>query len=76
MYVSIRLDSRCARAAYILLTLQTAAPVAEKLDPFGAYVPYKLFRESTRYADGKVVKVCVASSSAVSLADSGRTCPT
>ncbi|GFZ44526.1 Mitochondrial import inner membrane translocase subunit TIM50 [Saitozyma sp. JCM 24511] len=36
--------------------LYTAAPVAEKLDPFGAYLPYKLFRESTRYHQGKVVK--------------------
>jgi import inner membrane translocase subunit TIM50 len=36
--------------------MQTAAPVAEKLDPYGAYLPYKLFRESTRYANGKVVK--------------------
>jgi hypothetical protein len=37
---------------------QTALPVAEKLDPFQAYLPYKLFRESTRYVKGKVVKVC------------------
>ncbi|RXK42686.1 hypothetical protein M231_00242 [Tremella mesenterica] len=36
--------------------LYTAAPVAEKLDPFTSYLPYKLFRESTRYVDGKVVK--------------------
>lgn len=36
--------------------LQNAAPVAEKLDPFGAFVPYKLFRESTRSHEGKVVK--------------------
>lgn len=35
---------------------QTALPVAEKLDPFTLYLPYKLFRESTRYIDGKVVK--------------------
>lgn len=33
-------------------------PVAEKLDPFTAYLPYRLYRESTRYVDGKVVKVC------------------
>lgn len=32
-------------------------PVIEKLDPFGAYVPYRLYRESTRYKDGKTVKV-------------------
>lgn len=36
--------------------LYTAAPVAEKLDPYGAYLPYKLFRDSTRYVDGKTVK--------------------
>lgn len=36
--------------------LYTALPVAEKLDPFGAYLPYKLFRESTRYVKGKIVK--------------------
>jgi import inner membrane translocase subunit TIM50 len=35
---------------------QTAAPVAEKLDPFQAYLPYKLFRDSTRTVNGKVVK--------------------
>lgn len=32
-------------------------PVAEKLDPFQAYLPYKLYRESTRYIKGKIVKV-------------------
>lgn len=31
--------------------------VAEKLDPFQAYLPYKLYRESTRYVKGKIVKV-------------------
>jgi hypothetical protein len=36
---------------------QTAMPVAEKLDPFTAYLPYRLYRESTRYVSGKVVKV-------------------
>ncbi|KAG7562868.1 hypothetical protein FFLO_01697 [Filobasidium floriforme] len=36
--------------------LYTALPVADKLDPFQAYLPYKLFRESTRYIKGKVVK--------------------
>jgi import inner membrane translocase subunit TIM50 len=36
---------------------QTALPVADKLDPFQAYLPYKLFRESTRDIKGKVVKV-------------------
>ncbi|ORX35097.1 hypothetical protein BD324DRAFT_582622 [Kockovaella imperatae] len=36
--------------------LYTAAPVAEKLDPYQAYIPYKLFRESTRTAGGKTVK--------------------
>ncbi|TIA90169.1 hypothetical protein E3P99_01679 [Wallemia hederae] len=43
----------------VLFTTQpnyTAIGIIEKLDPFGAYVPYKLFRESTRYKDGKTVK--------------------
>ncbi|EOQ99713.1 hypothetical protein E3P92_01353 [Wallemia ichthyophaga] len=43
----------------VLFTTQpnyTAISVMEKLDPFGAYVPYKLFRESTRYKNGKTVK--------------------
>ncbi|TIB79249.1 HAD-like protein [Wallemia mellicola] len=43
----------------VLFTTQpnyTAMPVIEKLDPFGAYVPYRLYRESTRYKDGKTVK--------------------
>jgi import inner membrane translocase subunit TIM50 len=31
--------------------------VAEKLDPFTAYLPYRLYRESTRTVNGKVVKV-------------------
>jgi import inner membrane translocase subunit TIM50 len=31
-------------------------PVAEKLDPFGAFIPYKLFRDSTRFHEGKLVK--------------------
>ncbi len=34
--------------------------VAEKLDPFQAYLPYKLYRESTRYVNGKIVKVSVS----------------
>ncbi|CAD6564449.1 MAG: mitochondrial inner membrane protein required for protein import [Tremellales sp. Tagirdzhanova-0007] len=36
--------------------LYTAAPVAEKLDPYQAYLPYKLFRDSTRSISGKTVK--------------------
>ncbi|WRT63191.1 uncharacterized protein IL334_000094 [Kwoniella shivajii] len=36
--------------------LYTAAPVAEKLDPYQAFLPYRLFREATRYVNGKVVK--------------------
>ncbi|WVQ82805.1 hypothetical protein IAT38_004937 [Cryptococcus sp. DSM 104549] len=36
--------------------LYTASPVAEKIDPYQAFMPYRLFRESTRYVDGKVVK--------------------
>jgi import inner membrane translocase subunit TIM50 len=34
--------------------------VAEKLDPFQAYLPYKLFRDSTRTVNGKVVKVSLS----------------
>lgn len=44
----------------VLFTSQpayTAAPVIEKLDPYGVYIPYKLFRDATRYKDGKTVKV-------------------
>lgn len=43
----------------VLFTTQpsyTAMGVAEKLDPFQAYLPYKLYRESTRYVNGKIVK--------------------
>ena len=36
---------------------QTAVPIIEKIDPFTLYVSYKLFRESTRSADGRLVKV-------------------
>lgn len=44
----------------VLFTTQpsyTAMGVADKLDPFQAYLPYKLYRESTRYVKGKIVKV-------------------
>jgi len=34
----------------------SAVTVVDKLDPFQAYLPYRLFRESTRYVNGKVVK--------------------
>lgn len=27
---------------------QNAAPIAEKLDPYGAYMPYRLYRDATR----------------------------
>ncbi|OXB39670.1 mitochondrial import inner membrane translocase subunit TIM50 [Cryptococcus neoformans] len=36
--------------------LYTAAPIAEKIDPYQAFMPYRLFRESTRSVKGKVVK--------------------
>lgn len=36
---------------------QTAMPVIEKLDPMEAYIPFKLFRESTRYYKKALVKV-------------------
>ncbi|GMK58797.1 hypothetical protein CspeluHIS016_0602390 [Cutaneotrichosporon spelunceum] len=34
----------------------TGLPVAEKLDPMTLYLPYKLFRDATRYVDGHIVK--------------------
>ncbi|KAF9513795.1 hypothetical protein BS47DRAFT_1317257 [Hydnum rufescens UP504] len=34
----------------------TAVPIIEKIDPFTLYVSYKLFRESTRSVDGRIVK--------------------
>ncbi|WVQ72219.1 hypothetical protein IAR50_001768 [Cryptococcus sp. DSM 104548] len=43
----------------VLFTSQpfyTGGPIAEKIDPYQAYIPYRLFRESTRYLKGKVVK--------------------
>ncbi|ODN73723.1 hypothetical protein L202_07264 [Cryptococcus amylolentus CBS 6039] len=43
----------------VLFTSQpfyTGGPIAEKIDPYQAYIPYRLFRESTRYLNGKVVK--------------------
>lgn len=36
---------------------QTAMPIIEKLDPYNFFITYKLFRESTRSVDGKIVKV-------------------
>ncbi|ELU42187.1 NIF domain-containing protein [Rhizoctonia solani AG-1 IA] len=36
---------------------QTAIPVVEKLDPFGAFILYKLFREATRTTKDGLVKV-------------------
>lgn len=43
-------------ALIAVLTRKTALSVAEKLDPFTLYLPYKLFREATRSVNGKVVK--------------------
>ncbi|KAF8324887.1 HAD-like domain-containing protein [Cantharellus anzutake] len=34
----------------------TAIPILEKLDPYNLYISYKLFRESTRSVDGRIVK--------------------
>jgi len=34
----------------------TSIPILEKLDPYGLYTSYKLFRESARSVDGRVVK--------------------
>ncbi|GAA5961214.1 hypothetical protein JCM8115_005870 [Rhodotorula mucilaginosa] len=33
-----------------------AIPVIEKLDPYGAYIPWKLFKEATRYKNGMNIK--------------------
>ncbi|GAA6012518.1 hypothetical protein JCM10207_009027 [Rhodosporidiobolus poonsookiae] len=33
-----------------------AAPIVEKIDPYGAYIPWKLFKEATRYKNGQHVK--------------------
>ncbi|ORY80675.1 HAD-like domain-containing protein [Leucosporidium creatinivorum] len=43
----------------VLFTTQpayTAAPICEKIDPYGAYIPWKLFRESTRYKNKALIK--------------------
>ncbi|GAA5850205.1 hypothetical protein JCM3766R1_006809 [Sporobolomyces carnicolor] len=43
----------------VLFTTQpayTAAPIAEKLDPYGAYIPWKLFKEATRYKNKQLIK--------------------
>ncbi|KAM0792701.1 hypothetical protein ACM66B_002481 [Microbotryomycetes sp. NB124-2] len=43
----------------VLFTTQpayTAAPIVEKIDPYGAYIPWKLFRESTRYKNKTLIK--------------------
>lgn len=43
----------------VLFTTQpayTAAPIAEKLDPYGAYIPWKLFKEATRYKNKTLIK--------------------
>ncbi|KAL5504535.1 TIM50 [Sanghuangporus vaninii] len=34
----------------------TAIPIIEKLDPYGFFITYKLFRESTRSINGNIVK--------------------
>lgn len=36
---------------------QTAIPIIEKIDPFGAFIMYKLFREATRTTKDGLVKV-------------------
>ncbi|BGP22278.1 mitochondrial translocase complex component TIM50 [Rhodotorula toruloides] len=33
-----------------------ALPVIEQLDPYGAYIPWKLFKEATRYKNGMNIK--------------------
>ncbi|SCV72627.1 BQ2448_4164 [Microbotryum intermedium] len=44
----------------VLFTSQpsyTAAPIIEQLDPYGAYIPWKLFKESLRFKNGTYIKV-------------------
>ena len=36
---------------------QTVDPILDKLDPYNLYIMYRLYRESTRLVDGKIVKV-------------------
>ena len=36
---------------------QTVDPILEKLDRYNLYLMYRLYRESTRFVDGKIVKV-------------------
>lgn len=43
----------------LLSILQTATPIVEKLDPYNMFIQHRLFRESTRSVDGKIVKVDV-----------------
>ncbi|KAK4695069.1 ubiquinol oxidase, partial [Phenoliferia sp. Uapishka_3] len=31
-------------------------PIIEKIDPYGAYIPWKLYRESTRYKNKQLIK--------------------
>ncbi|BGP13363.1 hypothetical protein JCM10213_005792 [Rhodosporidiobolus nylandii] len=33
-----------------------AAPIVEKIDPYGAYIPWKLFKEASRYKNGQLIK--------------------
>jgi len=43
----------------VLFTTQpayTAAPIVEKIDQYGAYIPWKLFRDSTRYKNRGLIK--------------------
>ena len=36
---------------------QTVDPILDKLDRYHFYIMYRLYREATRYVDGKIVKV-------------------
>ncbi|SGY67663.1 BQ5605_C004g02795 [Microbotryum silenes-dioicae] len=43
----------------VLFTSQpsyTAAPIVEQLDPYGAYIPWKLYKESLRFKNGTYIK--------------------
>ena len=42
---------------------QTVDPILDKLDRYHLYLMYRLYREATRFVDGKIVKVCFHTSS-------------
>jgi TFIIF-interacting CTD phosphatase-like protein len=71
------LTRRGVSVANVQRLLQTADPIIEKLDPLHALITYRLFREATRYHDGKLVKVSLFSALTNPYVNAtARTCPT